>query len=106
MLVVGVIDPALGADEAAAAARAMVRAGADAIEVGDPARAAALRPAVDVPVVAPGELPGVIADDAAALAVADVRGARVVRTADVHAARRVADILAAVRAAAPSTPGP
>jgi hypothetical protein len=105
VLVVGVIDPALGADEAAAVAGAMVRAGADAVEIGDPARAAALRTAVDVPVIGPGEVPGVIADDAAAVAVAVVRGARVVRTADVHAARRVADVLAAVRAAA-SSPSP
>jgi hypothetical protein len=105
VLVVGVIDPALGADEAEAVAHAMVRAGADAIEIGDPARAGWLRTAFDVPVIGPGEVPGVIADDAAAVAVAVVRGARVVRTADVHAARRVADVLAAVLAAA-SSPSP
>ena len=67
------IDPPVGDDELADAARAMVRAGADVIELGDPARAASLWGVVDVPVVGPGEVPGVIADDAAAVAVALVR---------------------------------
>jgi len=104
-LVIGVIAAVLGDEDVPGTAVAMVRAGADAIEAGGPARAAWLRTAVDVPVIGPGEVPGVIADDAAAVAVAVVRGARVVRTADVEAARRVADVLAAVRAAA-SSPSP
>jgi len=101
-LVIGVIDPGLDGEELAAAARVMVRAGADAIEIGDPARAASLPAELDVPVIGPGEVPGAIADDAAAVAVALVRGARVVRTVDVRAARRVVDVLAAVAGAAGS----
>ena len=78
-------------------------AGADVLEVLEPAHVDAVRAVADVPVVGPGEVAGVVADDAGAVAVAIARGARVVRTRDVHAARRVADVLAAVvDAAGPS----
>ena len=58
-LVVGVIDPALDGDAAGSAAEALVRAGADLVEVADPAVADRLR-AADLPVVGPGG-PGVAA---------------------------------------------
>jgi hypothetical protein len=105
-LVIGMIAPGVGDEDVTGIALAMVRAGADAIEAGGPTRAASVRVAVDVPVIGPGEVAGVIADDAAAVAVAVVRGARVVRTGDVHAARRVVDVLAAVRTAAQSPSRP
>lgn len=95
-LVIGVIDPALEGTAQCDAARTMARSGADAIEVGDQEDVAPVGDAVDVPVVTPGTVDSVTAEDAAAVAVAIVGGARVVRTHDVHAARRVADVLAAV----------
>jgi hypothetical protein len=101
-LVIGVLDPALTAEGAAAAAQQMVMAGADAIEVAGAEDA--VRAAVDVPVVTAGEVNGPMAEDAAAVAVAVVGGARLVRTGDVQAARRVADVLATVIDASGSAP--
>jgi len=91
-LVVGLLDGPASADHA----RRLVAAGADVLEVVDSAQLDAVRAAVDIPVVGPGEVTGVVADDAGSVAVAIARGARVVSTRDVHAARRVADVLAAV----------
>jgi len=100
-LVVGLVDAGPGAQDRA---RSLVVAGADLLEVTDPAAAEAVRAVVGVPVVVPDAVDGVVAEDAAALAVAIARGARVVRTHEVRAARRVADVLAAVHAAAEPEP--
>jgi hypothetical protein len=93
-LVIGVLDPALPPEDAVATAQQMVLAGADAIETGGAAEP--VRTGVAVPVVSPGDVKCALADDAAAVAVAIARGARLVRTRDVRTARRVADVLAAV----------
>jgi hypothetical protein len=97
-LVIGVLD----GDATGDGARQLVAAGADILEVPDQTRRDAVRAAAGVPVVGPGEVPGATtADEAAAVAVAIARGARVVRARDVSAARRVADVLAAVIEAGP-----
>ncbi len=93
-VVIGVLDPGLAADALVATAQEMVVAGADAIEVSGPNES--LAAAVDIPVIAPGDVGTASADDAVAVAVTVVRGARLVRTRDVRTARRVVDVLAAV----------
>jgi len=92
--VVGVVDPALDGEALVREVRQMVGAGADVLEVASPADAASVRAAVDVPVVAPGEIDAEPADDAATVAVAILGGTLAVRTHEARVARRVADVLA------------
>jgi hypothetical protein len=97
-LVIGLVDAGLDGAALVEAAIELVRIGADLVEVPDPAAAARLRAAADLPVVGPGATHASVADDVAALAVAVVGGARAVRTHDVRAARRVVDVIAAIEA--------
>jgi hypothetical protein len=94
-------------DDAAAevAAQRLVVEGADALEA--PTRGTLAR-RVDVPVLVSGELPpstmtapaGVsLGELIGTLTAAIVGGARIIRTADVRPARRVADVVAAILAA-------
>jgi dihydropteroate synthase len=100
-LVVGVVDPALDGEALMRQARQMVGTGADLLEVTGSANAARVGAAVDVAVVAPGEIDAEPADDAATVAVAILAGAPAVRTHEVRVARRVADVLALLMEASP-----